>query len=156
MTVEHALGLSNQMKIVLILSFLISLAHRTFAAPQQPVLLPQESEEHFVPNISLCPRLAPRATPPSTIHDLRIDDLRVVAALGDSITAAFAAAGKAKDPGSVDNTYENRGRSFSMGGDPGATTLPNMMRHFALRRGIVGPSHGGHGHLTRGYQTSFY
>ncbi|KAI9032398.1 hypothetical protein DFJ74DRAFT_654305 [Hyaloraphidium curvatum] len=110
---------------------------------QRP-LLGQVAGDLYAPNVSLCPPLAPRTSPPTSIHDLRIDDFRVIAGLGDSITAAFGAAGKADSPFDIANTYENRGRSFSVGGDPGAITLPNLIHHFRGTRGLIGPSRGDH------------
>lgn len=36
-------------------------------------------------SISGCPALTPRTSPATTVHDLRIDDIRMVAALGDRL-----------------------------------------------------------------------
>lgn len=36
-----------------------------------------------VSSITGCPALPPRATPATSVHDLRIDDIKMVAALGD-------------------------------------------------------------------------
>ncbi|RSH83935.1 hypothetical protein EHS25_005179 [Saitozyma podzolica] len=43
------------------------------------------------PQLEQCPDLTPRSTPPRDARDVRPDDIRVVAALGDSITAGFLA-----------------------------------------------------------------
>lgn len=40
-----------------------------------------------VSSISSCPALAPRTSKATTVHDLRIDDIKVVAALGDRYIA---------------------------------------------------------------------
>ncbi|KAI8914876.1 hypothetical protein DFJ77DRAFT_431143 [Powellomyces hirtus] len=93
-------------------------------------------------DIEACPNLPPRAKPTS-VHDLRIDDVRVIAALGDSITAAFGANGVQRgDPPSMRNTMEDRGISFSMGGDDGAFTLANFIQRFEPR--VRGASIGSH------------
>ncbi|KAI9340139.1 hypothetical protein DFJ73DRAFT_845372 [Zopfochytrium polystomum] len=79
-----------------------------------------------------CPSLPPRRSAPTSVHDLRIDDISVIAAMGDSITAAFAAKGL-PTPGEITDvrhTEENRGASFVMGGDVGAVTLPNFIRRY--------------------------
>jgi len=113
------------------------------AVPQQPLFRDFTLDGlPTAPDISACPPLPERVSPPTDINDLRIDDFRVIAALGDSISAAFGAAGIARDPKDIENTYENRGRSFSMGGDPGAKTLANMVKHFRGSRGLIGPSRG--------------
>lgn len=48
----------------------------------------------------------------------------VVMALGDSITAGFGMEGKRG------GLHEYRGKSWSIGGDDNATTLPNFLRHY--------------------------
>ncbi|RCH81843.1 Methyltransferase-like protein 21A, partial [Rhizopus stolonifer] len=63
-----------------------------------------------------CPLLKPRTTPPQSVHDLRPDDIRIVAGLGDSVMAAFAAKGVQQTFFNIENLYENRGISFAMGG----------------------------------------
>ncbi|RKP06758.1 GDSL lipase/esterase [Thamnocephalis sphaerospora] len=81
-----------------------------------------------------CPALAPRATGPRDVHDLRVDDIKVVMALGDSISAGFAA--KRKSVFNPMQTYEFRGVSYAAGGDPGACTLPNMfLRYQPMQQG---------------------
>lgn len=42
----------------------------------------------FVANIDACPALSPRS-PPTSIHDLRPDDIKVIGALGDRYTYKF-------------------------------------------------------------------
>ncbi|KAI9203298.1 GDSL-like Lipase/Acylhydrolase-domain-containing protein [Polychytrium aggregatum] len=93
-------------------------------------------------NISNCQPLAPRAAPTS-VHDLRADDIRVVAALGDSITAAFGADGRTPgQPLFIENLNENRGVSFFMGGDPGAITVANFVHNY--KPSLTGSSYGTH------------
>lgn len=98
---------------------------------------------NYVTDLSKCPTLKPRATPPTSVHDLyaiiyilargasanhlnrRPDDFSVAMAIGDSITAgAFA---KGINPDNKDlNWVEWRGVSYSGGGDDGAITMPNV------------------------------
>ena len=66
-----------------------------------------------------CPPLSPRRDLPRGANDLRPDDVDLVLALGDSVTVGFGMEG---------GLAEYRGRSFSAGGDPGVTTLPNLLR----------------------------
>ncbi|XP_048831450.1 phospholipase B1, membrane-associated isoform X1 [Brienomyrus brachyistius] len=66
---------------------------------------------------------------PSSVHRLRPTDIKVVAALGDSLSAGFGA--KAKNLLQLTNEY--RGVSWSIGGDQTletVTTLPNILRKF--------------------------
>ncbi|CAM0140496.1 unnamed protein product [Umbelopsis sp. WA50703] len=94
-----------------------------------------------VSSISDCPALTPRSSPATTVHDLRIDDIKMVAALGDSITAGFAAKG-VQGPTIVNlaNLNEDRGVSFAMGGDAGALTLATLMKNYqsSLRGASLG------------------
>jgi hypothetical protein len=48
----------------------------------------------------------------------------VVLALGDSITAGFGMEGK------IGGLHEYRGKSWSIGGDANATTLPNFVKQY--------------------------
>ncbi|XP_063775486.1 phospholipase B1, membrane-associated [Pseudophryne corroboree] len=66
---------------------------------------------------------------PASVHRLRPGDIKVVAALGDSLTAAFGA----KATSILDLTTEWRGVSWSIGGEgtlETCTTLPNIMKKF--------------------------
>eukprot|EP00455_Lapot_gusevi_P049966 TRINITY_DN717_c0_g1_i2.p1 TRINITY_DN717_c0_g1~~TRINITY_DN717_c0_g1_i2.p1 ORF type:complete len:347 (+),score=117.81 TRINITY_DN717_c0_g1_i2:49-1089(+) len=67
-----------------------------------------------------CPPLSPRPTP-TNVNDLHVQDVKVVMALGDSISAGF---------GIVGQDEENRGMAFSMGGDDGFVTLPNLFKYY--------------------------
>lgn len=102
-----------------------------------------------------CPDLIPRLilfniyirAKPTSVHDLRFDDISVIAALvtnqmtkGDSITAALVA--KAPSRFLVNSTFENRGVSFAIGGDKDAITLPNIIKRF--NPNIIGASIGDH------------
>ncbi|XP_045700281.1 phospholipase B1, membrane-associated [Phyllostomus hastatus] len=79
----------------------------------------------------LCEDRAPSASPPTSVHSLRPADIRVVAALGDSLTAGNGIGSK---PGDLpDVTTQYRGLSYSSGGDGSletVTTLPNILRKF--------------------------
>ncbi|TYJ57438.1 hypothetical protein B9479_001754 [Cryptococcus floricola] len=86
-----------------------------------------------------CPDLPRRETPKSA-KDVRPDDIRVVMALGDSISAGLLARPSRTSsssvlpqipflPKSVD-IQEYRGVSYPIGSDPGAVTIPNILSHF--------------------------
>jgi len=76
-----------------------------------------------------CTTYAPSASIPSSVHRLRPADIKVVAALGDSMTAAFGA--KATSLWQVLTEY--RGVSWSIGGDEDIQTeitMPNILRAY--------------------------
>ncbi|XP_073784669.1 phospholipase B1, membrane-associated isoform X1 [Danio rerio] len=76
-----------------------------------------------------CVDTAPSNTLPTSVHSLRPGDIKVVAALGDSLTAGFGA--KAKNILQLPD--EERGVSWSIGGDDTletVTTLPNIFKKF--------------------------
>ena len=65
--------------------------------------------------------------PATSVHELKPSDIKVIAALGDSITAAFGA----KATSLTSMFYEYRGVSWTMGGDKDSTTtLPNILKLF--------------------------
>ncbi|KAL1783671.1 phospholipase B1, membrane-associated [Sigmodon hispidus] len=78
-----------------------------------------------------CPDKDPSDTIPTTVHRLRPADIKVIGALGDSLTAANGAGSK---PGNVlDVLTQYRGLSWSVGGDENiktVTTLANILREF--------------------------
>jgi hypothetical protein len=88
-----------------------------------------------------CPKL-PTRQPPTSVHNLRIDDIAVISALGDSIMAGFGAKGHSSTPPTMNSTFENRGVSFSMGGDEGAVTLANLISLYNPK--VIGASVGDH------------
>jgi hypothetical protein len=66
---------------------------------------------------------------PTSVHRLRPGDIRIVAAVGDSITAALGAEAKTL----FGMLYEYRGRSWSMGGMESlesVVSMPNILRKF--------------------------
>ncbi|KAI8875872.1 hypothetical protein K501DRAFT_201698 [Backusella circina FSU 941] len=86
-----------------------------------------------VASISDCPALSPRTSPAKDITDLRIDDINIVAGLGDSIMAGFAMMGVDYQGTGIINVSavsEYRGNSYAMGVDTGAVTLPNFVKHY--------------------------
>ncbi|XP_056151380.1 phospholipase B1, membrane-associated [Lampris incognitus] len=78
-----------------------------------------------------CTDRKPSPTTPTSVHELRPGDIKVVAAVGDSLTAANGAGAKKDNLLLVMNEY--RGLSWSIGGDANlstVTTLPNILREF--------------------------
>jgi len=86
--------------------------------------------------ISKCPQLPPHT--PANVRDLHPNNIKVVMALGDSVTAGFGLMGVY----GLDTLMEWRGKSHAMGGDPGETTLPNFFKHFSPN--LTGASMGHH------------
>ncbi|XP_061609687.1 phospholipase B1, membrane-associated-like isoform X1 [Phyllopteryx taeniolatus] len=78
-----------------------------------------------------CEDIGPSHSTPTSVHELRPGDIRVVAAVGDSLTAGN---GVASSPANVlDVLTQYRGLSWSVGGDDNlttVTTLPNILKHF--------------------------
>ncbi|XP_069008959.1 phospholipase B1, membrane-associated-like [Embiotoca jacksoni] len=78
-----------------------------------------------------CTDRSPSLTTPTSIHELRPGDIKVVAAVGDSLTAGNGVGAKADNLLLVINEY--RGLSWSIGGDENittVTTLPNILKEF--------------------------
>ncbi|KAM3870977.1 phospholipase B1, membrane-associated [Diretmus argenteus] len=78
-----------------------------------------------------CMDRGPSPTTPTSVHELRPGDIKVVAAVGDSLTAANGVGAKADNLLLVMREY--RGLSWSIGGDANittVTTLPNILREF--------------------------
>nr|XP_035946060.1 phospholipase B1, membrane-associated [Halichoerus grypus] len=89
----------------------------------------------------LCPDKDPSDTIPTSVHRLKPADIKVIGALGDSLTAGNGAGSKPGDI--VDVLTQYRGLSWSAGGDhnlSSVTTLPNILREFnpSLRGFSVG------------------
>ncbi|XP_067420899.1 phospholipase B1, membrane-associated [Emydura macquarii macquarii] len=77
----------------------------------------------------LCPEQTPTKSVPTSVHKLRPIDIRVVAALGDSLTTAVGAQTTSLN----DLQTAWRGLSWSIGGDGTLethTTLPNILKKF--------------------------
>ncbi|XP_029350194.1 phospholipase B1, membrane-associated-like [Echeneis naucrates] len=78
-----------------------------------------------------CKDRSPSPTTPNSVHELRPGDIKVVAAVGDSLTAANGVGAKVNNLLLVLNEY--RGLSWSIGGDENittVTTLPNILKEF--------------------------
>uniref|UniRef100_A0A914VYS3 Phospholipase B1, membrane-associated n=1 Tax=Plectus sambesii TaxID=2011161 RepID=A0A914VYS3_9BILA len=87
-----------------------------------------------------CPGLmGPSATVPTTAHSVRPADIKVVGALGDSLTA-----GNGADATTLNAVHsEYRGLSFPIGGDKGLenhVTVPNVLLKYNSK--LFGQSHG--------------
>ncbi|XP_039605816.1 phospholipase B1, membrane-associated [Polypterus senegalus] len=77
----------------------------------------------------ICPDMLPSENVPTSAHKLRPADVKVVAALGDSLTAGFGI--RAQNLAQLNKEW--RGLSWSIGGDDAldkVTTLPNILRRF--------------------------
>ncbi|XP_063160655.1 phospholipase B1, membrane-associated [Candoia aspera] len=78
-----------------------------------------------------CSDLSPSNTVPISVHNLRPGDIKVIGALGDSITAANGAGSLPHNI--IDVLTEYRGLSWSIGGNENiksVTTLANILREF--------------------------
>ncbi|XP_073412440.1 phospholipase B1, membrane-associated [Dendrobates tinctorius] len=78
-----------------------------------------------------CTNLSPSTEVPTSVHRLRPADFKVIAALGDSITAGNGAGAFVLDV--LDVVSEYRGLSWSIGGDgdiSNTTTLANILRMY--------------------------
>ncbi|XP_068195022.1 phospholipase B1, membrane-associated-like [Antennarius striatus] len=99
---------------------------------------PTEREENFSMRVDPvmgteihCKERSPSPTTPNSVHDLRPGDIKVVAAVGDSLTAGSGVGAETDNLLLVINEY--RGLSWSIGGDENittVTTLPNILREF--------------------------
>ncbi|KAL6043970.1 hypothetical protein STEG23_008342, partial [Scotinomys teguina] len=77
----------------------------------------------------LCTEQSPSSSVPSSVHELRPADIKVVAAMGDSLTTASGA--RPSESSNLTTTW--RGLSWSIGGDGALethTTLPNILKKF--------------------------
>ncbi|KAF7721874.1 hypothetical protein EC973_003970 [Apophysomyces ossiformis] len=93
--------------------------------------------------IADCPVLSARSSPATDARNLRPDDIKVVAGIGDSIMAGFAAAGiQGSSILNLKSLYEIRGVSYAMGGNNDATTIPNFIERYSPK--LSGASVGKH------------
>ncbi|XP_032071945.1 phospholipase B1, membrane-associated [Thamnophis elegans] len=79
----------------------------------------------------LCKDKAPSIEYPTSVHSLKPSDVRVIAALGDSLTAGIGIGSAPNDMWDMHTQY--RGLAWSIGGDASlknVTTLPNILREF--------------------------
>ncbi|XP_067841234.1 phospholipase B1, membrane-associated [Heptranchias perlo] len=80
----------------------------------------------------LCKDRAPSDVIPNSVHALRPADVKVIGAVGDSLTAGNGIGSKPNNV--LDVLTQYRGLSFSIGGDQSLrtiTTLPNILREFS-------------------------
>ncbi|XP_037261739.1 phospholipase B1, membrane-associated [Falco rusticolus] len=112
----------------------------------EPFLRTYKNSNYTYPNQTpnygsqlLCEDRSPSSPPATSVHFLKPADVKIIAALGDSLTAGT---GIASD-NLLDMHTEYRGLSWSIGGDESLenrTTLPNIFREF--NAAIVGYSTG--------------
>eukprot|EP00042_Codosiga_hollandica_P046695 m.494198 g.494198 ORF g.494198 m.494198 type:complete len:368 (+) comp57288_c0_seq17:77-1180(+) len=88
--------------------------------------------------IPQCPTF-PARLPPSNVNELKPQDIRVVMAMGDSITAGFSMLSRAEDF-DLEAILEYRGAQALIGGDPTNITLPNFLRHYTPNNVMYGAS----------------
>ncbi|KAI9357700.1 hypothetical protein DFJ73DRAFT_774726 [Zopfochytrium polystomum] len=94
-----------------------------------------------VPSIDQCPSLTPRPAKPTSVHDIRPDEIETIMGIGDSILAGFAS--RVTDLTyllSHNPLYEYRGVNLATGGDSDSTSLGNLMKHYSPT--LKGLSHG--------------
>ena len=92
------------------------------------IRLHQESLEAPVGSYFACPAINKHENP-TTVHRLTPSDIKIVAALGDSVTTGFGA----RSTSLVDLFVEFRDVSWSIGGKgklEEATTLPNILKKY--------------------------
>ncbi|KAI8969710.1 hypothetical protein BDB01DRAFT_768090 [Pilobolus umbonatus] len=97
----------------------------------------------FAKTIGECPAVAASSTVPTNVNNLRPGDIKITAALGDSIMAGFAAKGiTGGSILSIQSLFEHRGVSYGAGGDNGAVTIPNFIKKYNSK--VRGASKGSH------------
>ncbi|CAB1343107.1 unnamed protein product [Coregonus sp. 'balchen'] len=80
-----------------------------------------------------CEDRSPSNSPPTSVHALRPGDIKVIAAVGDSLTAGNGVGSGSSVNNLLDVQTQYRGLSWSIGGDENlttVTTLPNILREF--------------------------
>ncbi|XP_065487748.1 phospholipase B1, membrane-associated [Caloenas nicobarica] len=102
----------------------------------EPFLRTYKNSNYTYPNQTpnygsqlLCEDRSPSSPPPTSVHSLKPADVKIIAALGDSLTAGTGIASDSL----LDLGTEYRGLSWSIGGDASlenVTTLPNIFREF--------------------------
>lgn len=134
---------------IVLLAFGVQSMHVTQQQPPQRHTLSDASEPTamHVPKYNFtwpCASLPvmPKAT---NVRQLRPSDIKVVMAVGDSMTAGFAM--KADHAYDIWDLYSNlleyRGAVYSVGGDAGAVTVPNFLARYAANGAVpVGASVG--------------
>ncbi|KAK6997577.1 phospholipase B1 membrane-associated-like isoform X1 [Biomphalaria glabrata] len=113
--------LAKQLHLYKINSTYAALYRKTFGS------LGQHAKESVGADFA-CPRLSPSPTLPTSVHSLRPSDVKVIAAIGDSLSA-----GRGADNGIIGLLVDFRGLSWSIGGDKSYNkmiTLPNILREY--------------------------
>ncbi|XP_014116844.1 PREDICTED: phospholipase B1, membrane-associated [Pseudopodoces humilis] len=115
----------------------------------EPFLRTYKNSNYTYPNQTpnygsqlLCEDRSPSSPPATSVHSLKPADVKIVAALGDSLTAGTGIASGTLQ----DMTTQYWGLSWSIGGDESlenVTTLPNIFREFNVM--IMGYSTGAKG-----------
>jgi len=122
---DHANYLAQMKQIVQLLKDRPDLAAQYNYAEQRNDL---DGSDVYVP--FNCPPLDPSSTPPITAHTVRPGDIKVIGALGDSITAGNGV--RARAP--IEVSMMNRGESWSIGGERDlenrVLTIPNILRNY--------------------------
>ncbi|POI35882.1 hypothetical protein CIB84_000366, partial [Bambusicola thoracicus] len=102
----------------------------------EPFLRTYKNSNYTYPNQTpnygsqlLCEDRSPSSPSPTSVHSLKPADVKIIAALGDSLTAGTGIASYSL----MDLATQFRGLSWSIGGDDSlenVTTLPNIFREF--------------------------
>ncbi|KAI9025840.1 hypothetical protein CLU79DRAFT_789620 [Phycomyces nitens] len=100
------------------------------------------TEARNADSIDKCPPLKARRNSPKDVTDVRIDDIKVISSLGDSIIAGFGLMGRGNGTTTIDTVIEYRGQSYPIGGDDGAETLATYTRRY--QPNLKGASVGDH------------
>ncbi|KAJ3218280.1 hypothetical protein HDU67_006253 [Dinochytrium kinnereticum] len=86
----------------------------------------------LVEDVRFCPKLKPRETPAASVWDLRVDDIKTVLGVGDSIMAGFGSRINDKKQILSNNPLlEYRGANFATGGDDDSKSVGNLIKHYS-------------------------
>ncbi|XP_068532735.1 phospholipase B1, membrane-associated isoform X2 [Anas acuta] len=106
--------------------FLATYKNSNNANPTPTVVPTSEPAENWGSDLS-CSEQTPSSRVPTSVHELQPADIKVIGALGDSLTTAVGGH-------STDLQTDLRGLSWSIGGDgtlETQTTLPNILKKFS-------------------------
>lgn len=95
-----------------------------------------QPDTYGLQSLAACPQI-PVPADTNNVNNLRPGNIRVVASMGDSITAGMSA----KDS-TILSMREYRGLAYSIGGDEGVTTLPNLLESYVPTGYPIGASTG--------------
>ena len=87
-----------------------------------------------------CPTISAPNVTANSVHRLHAGDIKVIMAMGDSITAGFGMMGAQDNP--EKDLQEYRGQSWLIGGDANAQTLATFFKNYSPK--LVGASVGNH------------